>query len=762
MQLYPAKNIPEKRDFPLKNTSESRIELSTHSNYDSMDSVIKIQELIAFAKEHNMPAIALTDTNSIKGFPEFEKESEKFGIKPIYGISLIYINHNNLKNECPNLITILVKNQVGLKNLYRIISEIKANKRCAYVLLNFLIEHHEGLLYGSCGHEGVIFKSFYQKNEPNKEILKIFDYYEIENFYQNKSEQQANKAILQLGKQLNKPVVAVSNARYLDKKDSICFDILNGRTKKWYRRSENLYLRNCDEIYNEFSYLSAKKDLNDVVLYNPLIISQQIEKVTIIPKKSSATVYKHAYNEIEKVCWTFAKEKYGEPIPTPIKERLEDELKLVKQNGYYDNYLLAKRLIQHTKSKNDLCYSHIFCALPLLSFFLEITKINPLKPHYYCGRCKKILWVNTVNSGFDLPDKVCSCGNVMRGDGQNIPFETLSALPNNTPPQFTIKFNEKNILNAVSWLKENFQNENRLLWAGGEKTLADSIVDRLIKRYENKNRIFFSNKDKRKILNQISGVVVSEIIHPCGVMVLPEGKELLDITPSSSKTNFGIPVSHYNWYYFKESISNCNILNTTLLFFELEKSTGVKVNSLFPTRTELLSCLNGCINAGDLNGIVVFENHKRLAHQLLSIVKPQNFSEIVKLYGFIHGAQISEGLNDFFIANGITSLADIPTCEEDIYLDMISHGIDKKTALSFFKFVRKQPKQKSLMQAETIEFKKMCQNAGLPNWYFEYCTKIKYLCPKVTAIEQAYNAAVKAWYKVHFPNQFHEAYEIYY
>ena len=71
---------------------DNRVELNAHSAFDEMDSVITIPELVKFAKSNNMSAIALTDTNSVQGFPEFEKERSCDGIMHGDGMNIPYQN----------------------------------------------------------------------------------------------------------------------------------------------------------------------------------------------------------------------------------------------------------------------------------------------------------------------------------------------------------------------------------------------------------------------------------------------------------------------------------------------------------------------------------------------------------------------------------------------------------------------------------------------------------------------------------------------
>ncbi|MGI8865315.1 MAG: PHP domain-containing protein, partial [Rubrobacteraceae bacterium] len=50
-----------------------------------LDGASRIKDLVAFAKEQNMPGLALTDHGVMYGAVRFYKEATKAGIKPIIG-----------------------------------------------------------------------------------------------------------------------------------------------------------------------------------------------------------------------------------------------------------------------------------------------------------------------------------------------------------------------------------------------------------------------------------------------------------------------------------------------------------------------------------------------------------------------------------------------------------------------------------------------------------------------------------------------------
>ncbi|QGZ97963.1 PolC-type DNA polymerase III [Mycoplasma sp. NEAQ87857] len=72
-----------------------RIELNAKSKMNTMDGLLDPADIINIAKQFNQPAVALLDSNSVQGFPEFFFSAKKANIKPIYGVSFDVIHNDN-------------------------------------------------------------------------------------------------------------------------------------------------------------------------------------------------------------------------------------------------------------------------------------------------------------------------------------------------------------------------------------------------------------------------------------------------------------------------------------------------------------------------------------------------------------------------------------------------------------------------------------------------------------------------------------------
>ena len=96
------------------------IHLHTHSHYSLLNALPKLKELVHTAKEHNMPALALTDAGNMYGVIEFYQLCKKNEIKPIIGVDFYVAarTRNDKQGGVDNRrsrLVLLAKNETGYK-----------------------------------------------------------------------------------------------------------------------------------------------------------------------------------------------------------------------------------------------------------------------------------------------------------------------------------------------------------------------------------------------------------------------------------------------------------------------------------------------------------------------------------------------------------------------------------------------------------------------------------------------------------------------
>src|SRR3990167_4575874 len=142
------------------------VHLHNHSEYSLLDGLSKIPEMVKRAKELDMKAIAITDHGNMYGTIKFYSECISQGIKPIIG-SEIYISKRTRHDKeagvdtDSNHLILLAKNEIGYKNLMKIISI--ANLEGYYYRprsdIQLLKDYHEGLICLSACLNGYVSQS---------------------------------------------------------------------------------------------------------------------------------------------------------------------------------------------------------------------------------------------------------------------------------------------------------------------------------------------------------------------------------------------------------------------------------------------------------------------------------------------------------------------------------------------------------------------------------------------------------------------------
>ena len=116
------------------------------------------------------------------------------------------------------------------------------------------------------------------------------------------------------------------------------------------------------------------------------------------------------------------KDIYGEDPPLTITNRFILERNAMRHSDsviFFDILSLIYKKALEKQARFEAEGAQCFTA-----WLLGATRINPVEPHRYCEKCRRTEFHPEVESGWDLPVKVCECGNRMANDGQGIPPES--------------------------------------------------------------------------------------------------------------------------------------------------------------------------------------------------------------------------------------------------------------------------------------------------------------------------------------------------
>ena len=298
------------------------IPLNIRTDYSLLHSMIKIKELVKFAKENNLKALTITDDNMF-GTMEFYLECTKNNIKPIIGLNIKYndeivvlyaINYDGYVNLLK-----LSSNEITLENLKKYSNNILCILPCTS-------------------------RKIY--NEVKEIYNKLFISYE------NKEEKEKIKTN-------NK--IYMKEIRVLNKEDLKYLNYLEAiKENKLVTFKEYDNYLNLDVEENSFLY-----DL----------INIKIEKQNnLLPH------FDNSFKLLKEKCKEGLKKRFGSTVGSKYLERLKYELETINEMGFNDYFLIVSDYVRFAKENGILVGPGRGSAVgSLVAYTLEITEIDPLK-----------------------------------------------------------------------------------------------------------------------------------------------------------------------------------------------------------------------------------------------------------------------------------------------------------------------------------------------------------------------------------------------
>ncbi|WP_103105984.1 PolC-type DNA polymerase III [Brevibacillus reuszeri] len=739
------------------------------------------------AKKFNVELInahrALDDTVALAHvFQQMLKDIKEAQIKTMAELNERSNAEADYKSGRPFHATILVQNKEGLKNLYKLVSRshVETFYRWPRIQRSQLIKYREGLLIGTACKDGELMQAILRGKSIDelKEVAAFYDYLEIQPVAQYspllrneeipslETMKGYHKMIVDMGKELDKLVVATGDVHFLNPQDEIFRDVfLLSKGDPVAGNQPPLYLHTTDEMLESFSFLGEEL-AHEIVVKNTNAIADMIEDVSPIPDKLYTPIIEGADDELRQMCYDKARHLYGDPLPEIVESRLEKELTSIIKHGFGVIYLISQRLV--TKSLNDgyLVGSRGSVGSSFVATMSEITEVNPLPPHYRCPNCKhnEFITDGSIASGFDLPDKECpSCGTSYAKDGQDIPFETFLGFKGDKVPDIDLNFSGDYQPRAHKYTQELF-GVDYVYRAGTIGTVAEKTAYGYVRKYADERGMTLRNAEISRIVNGCTGVKRTTGQHPGGIIVVPSYMEIEDFCPiqfPADDNESEWRTTHFDFHSIHDNLLKLDILghDDPTVIRMLQDLTGMdpktiplddkKTMSIFST-TEALGVTPEQIgtNMGTL-GIPEFGT--KFVRQMLEDTKPTTFAELVQISGLSHGTDVWLNNAQDLIRNGTCKLPEVIGCRDDIMVYLIYKGLDPSRAFKIMESVRK---GKGVPEEDQEEMR----NNNVPDWYIQSCQRIKYMFPKAHATAYVMMAVRIAYFKVHRPLEFYATY----
>jgi DNA polymerase III subunit alpha len=513
--------------------------LHIHTDYSLLDGAITLERLVDFAKSKSMKAIGISDHGNVFGAVKFFQLAKKAGIKPILGIEA-YITDDVRVKEVENKyyhIVIIVKNNIGYKNLCKLISlsyteGFYFKPRIDYRMLE---AHAEGLILTTACLGGHIPQLIMQGKDDQVETLldwylRVFghDHFYLEVQPEDQPDQKIlNEKLFDLSARKGIQCVATGDCHYVTAEDREAHEVMLA-IQTHHKMSDpdrftfgacRVHMRTQEEMLEIFKdhqdavWASGRiADLCNFTFETGKLLFPQFE----IPEDTTEESY---FAQMSKSGLTQLLEQGRIPKEQELLylERLNREIELIIAMGFVGYFLVVSDFIQWARNSNiPVGPGRGSVAGSLVAWALRITDIDPIKYNLlferflnperismpdididFCieGRDKVINYVRK-KYGYDKVCQIITFGTMMaKGVLKDVaralgfPFEDSNALTDLIPDQLKIT------------LKEALEQESQLR--------------DLVKRNSSIEKLF-------EIATRLEGLTRHASKHAAGIVISPE------------------------------------------------------------------------------------------------------------------------------------------------------------------------------------------------------------------------------------------------
>ncbi|MFH0732021.1 MAG: DNA polymerase III subunit alpha [Candidatus Omnitrophota bacterium] len=380
--------------------SSNFIHLHGHTQYSLLDGACLLEELVKLAQAYNMPSLVITDHGNMFGAIEFYMRCRQAQIKPIIGcecylapVSRFEKASHGISETAYHLI-LLAKNEKGYHNLMKLVSAayLEGFYYKPRIDKEILSQHSEGLICLSACLKGELSHLILcdQLQDAYKAAGQYSDIFGKGNFYlelmdHGLAEQlKANKALIQMSKDLDIPLVATNDYHYLQKNHAYAHEALLCIQTQTTLDDPNRMRFKTDEFY-----FKTAEEMSNLFKDVPQAISNTLEiadkcNLELKLNKLHLPVFTPPENKtqeqfLRELTDAGAKKRYPD-ADKAVTDRLDYELKVIEQSNFVSYFLIVWDLIRYAKENNiPVGPGRGSAAGSAVSFCLGITALDPLK-----------------------------------------------------------------------------------------------------------------------------------------------------------------------------------------------------------------------------------------------------------------------------------------------------------------------------------------------------------------------------------------------
>jgi len=378
------------------------VHLHTHSEYSLLDGANRIPDLVAHVSRLGMDSLAVTDHGNLHAAWAFYTEAKARKIRPILGFEA-YLAYGDRRSpqkpaDAPahySHLVLLARNRKGYQNLIRLssIGFTEGFYRRPRIDKEVLARHSEGLVGLAACLSGEIAHALragrYEDARASAEwFAGVFGkdafWLEIQE-HGIGEERQVTEGMLRLGQELGLGVVATNDAHYLRREDAEAHDVLLA-----IGTGSDLDDPKRFRFTGQESYVKSEAEMRGLFPAHPETIENtarvaelcefDFEKRYFVPSFPLPEGYADENTMLRTLAESGAHTRFGDPLPAPVRERLDYELGVITNAGYAGYFLIVQDFIAAARAKGiPVGPGRGSSAGSLVAYALRITDVDPLR-----------------------------------------------------------------------------------------------------------------------------------------------------------------------------------------------------------------------------------------------------------------------------------------------------------------------------------------------------------------------------------------------
>jgi len=585
------------------------VHLHNHSEYSLLDGLQKVNNMVNYAKDLGMGALAITDHGAMYGAIRFYQACKEAGIKPIIGCEVYMAKRSHTDKEAGvdkdyNHLILLAKNNEGYKNLMRLvsISHLEGYYYKPRLDIDLLRQYHEGLICLSACVNGYVTEPLVKGEDAEGErravlLNDIFGqgnfYFELQRHINVPPQKIANEKLLKLSEKLGVPIVATNDNHYTKKDDAegqevlLClqtqYTLLDKNRKLSMIDSPDFYIKSSAEMAELFSDIPEAIE-NSVKIAEMCNVEIELGKwhmpIFDVPKGKTAAEY------LTELTYEGLKKRYSE-MTQAITDRVKYELSVITKKHYETYFLIVADFVNWAKDHGiAVGPGRGSAAGSVVSYALRITDVDPFF--------------------FQLPFERFL--NPDRPSAPDIDLDFADTRREEVIEYVTKKYGQDKVAQIITFgtmeARASVRDVGRVLgmpYAGPDR-IAKMIppgwqghamtLDAALQQNSELRHAYNTEPETKRLIDlakKLEGVTRHASVHAAGVVIAD--KPLTEYTPLQRETNGDKIVTQYDMYTVGEDgvgllkmdflgLRNLTIIEESLRFIKLNQNKTVDFHSV--------------------------------------------------------------------------------------------------------------------------------------------------------------------------------------